>query len=125
MQLRNGLLVMTVLEMASFRVVVGVLALSPGDEAVTCIPNQITISDCSNTSQRWENVKLTDTERQSKVRSLLHDALEAVEEVRVERTLHGVLLEGRDEYEMMPRWVGPPMSPHQPICLWWLWCVRM
>ncbi len=27
---------------------------------------------------------------------------------------------GETEYEMMPRWVGPPMSPHQPICLWWL-----
>lgn len=40
--------------------------------------------------------KLTGREGDSKVRSLLHDALEAVEDVRVERTAHGVLLEGRD-----------------------------
>lgn len=63
---------MTVLEVTSFRVVVGVLALGPSNETVTS------------------------SEGNGKVRSLLHDALEAVEDVRVEGTLHGVLLEGRN-----------------------------
>lgn len=84
-----SLLVVTVLEVTSFRVVVSVLALSPRDEAIT------------------------EAEGEHKVGRLLHDALEAIEDVRVQRTLHRILLERRyrvlDDASLgWPAHVAPP-----------------